>query len=205
MTLQAMQEDKEAADEGTDADAAERRRAREAEEWRLKQLRSGVSSQANSNFQVRRSAAQVGMPGAPGARCLSQPAWSFGAICLWSWVAGLMATLKPAAESMVRAQVSLSGCAPRWCATAELTVCRLALQPLAMDWREKIKAAKGKPAEAPQAATAKPEPVKYASKPDLEALSGGLPPGWKALWDKKSGEVFYGNPATKETSWDKPD
>ena len=30
----------------------ERKRAREAEEWRLKQLRSGVSSQQNSNFQV---------------------------------------------------------------------------------------------------------------------------------------------------------
>ena len=57
-TLQAVQEDKEAADEGTDADAVERRRVREAEEWRLKQLRSGVSSQANSNFQVRHLAAQ---------------------------------------------------------------------------------------------------------------------------------------------------
>lgn len=35
-----------------DAEAVERRRMREAEEWRLKQLRSGVSSQDNSNFQV---------------------------------------------------------------------------------------------------------------------------------------------------------
>ena len=71
------------------------------------------------------------------------------------------------------------------------------LQPLAVNWREKIKAARGKPAEAPKAAAAKPEPVKYASKPDLEALSVGLPPGWKALWDKKSGEIYYGNPTTK--------
>ena len=70
-------------------------------------------------------------------------------------------------------------------------------QPLAMDWREKIKAAKSKPAEAPKPAAAKPEPVKYASKPDLEALSVGLPQGWKALWDKKSSEIFYGNPTTK--------
>ena len=71
------------------------------------------------------------------------------------------------------------------------------LQPLAVDWREKIKAAKGRPAEAPKAAAPKAKPVKYASKPDLDALSGGLPPGWKALWDKQSGEVYYGNPTTK--------
>ncbi len=47
-----MQEDKEEGDEEMDTEAVERRRMREAEEWRLKQLRSGVSSQANSNFQV---------------------------------------------------------------------------------------------------------------------------------------------------------
>ena len=35
-----------------DADALERKRLREAEEWRLKQLRAGVSSEDNSNFQV---------------------------------------------------------------------------------------------------------------------------------------------------------
>ena len=73
----------------------------------------------------------------------------------------------------------------------------LCVQPLAMDWREKIKAAKGRPAEKPKAATVKAQPKKYASKPDLEALSGGLPPGWKALWDKQSGEIYYGNPTTK--------
>ena len=71
------------------------------------------------------------------------------------------------------------------------------LQPLATDWREKIKAAKGRPADAPKAAAVRAEPKKYTSKPDLEALSGGLPPGWKALWDKQSGEVYYGNPTTK--------
>jgi hypothetical protein len=46
------QDEKEDAGEELDADAAERKRARQAEEWRLKQLRSGVSSQQNSNFQV---------------------------------------------------------------------------------------------------------------------------------------------------------
>ena len=66
-----------------------------------------------------------------------------------------------------------------------------------MDWREKIKAAKGRPAEAPKAAAVKAQPKKYATKPDLEVFSGGLPPGWKALWDKQSGEIYYGNPTTK--------
>lgn len=68
---------------------------------------------------------------------------------------------------------------------------------MAMDWREKIKANKSKPAEAPKAAAVKAGPLKFGSKPDLEALSVGLPPGWKALWDKKSGEIYYGNPSTK--------
>lgn len=35
-----------------DADALERRRVRDAEEWRLKQLRAGVSAEDNSNFQA---------------------------------------------------------------------------------------------------------------------------------------------------------
>ena len=90
-------------------------------------------------------------------------------------------------------------CHAPWCfigGTAVLTLARC-LQPLAMDWREKIKAAKGRPADAPKAAAPKAQPLKYTSKPDLEALSGGLPPGWKALWDKQSGEVYYGNPTTK--------
>jgi len=34
------------------AEALEKKRLREAEEWRLKQLRSGISSEHNSNFQV---------------------------------------------------------------------------------------------------------------------------------------------------------
>lgn len=36
-----------------DPAAAERKRLREAEEWRLQQLRSGITSSNNSNFQVR--------------------------------------------------------------------------------------------------------------------------------------------------------
>lgn len=47
-----MQEEEEKEEDALDADALERKRIREAEEWRLKQLRAGVSSEDNSNFQV---------------------------------------------------------------------------------------------------------------------------------------------------------
>lgn len=46
------QVDEEKDEEVPDGDALERKRLREAEEWRLKQLRAGVSSEDNSNFQV---------------------------------------------------------------------------------------------------------------------------------------------------------
>lgn len=45
-----------------DTDALERKRLREAEEWRLKQLRAGVSSEDNSNFQVNMVLRLVQMP-----------------------------------------------------------------------------------------------------------------------------------------------
>lgn len=34
-------------------------------------------------------------------------------------------------------------------------------------------------------------------KPDLEKLSKGLPKGWRAMWDKNSKEVYYGNTESK--------
>ncbi len=39
--------------------------------------------------------------------------------------------------------------------------------------------------------------LNFKTKPDLDALSAGLPPGWRAMWDKSSGDVYYGNLATK--------
>ncbi|EIE24375.1 hypothetical protein COCSUDRAFT_83679 [Coccomyxa subellipsoidea C-169] len=109
-------------DEVLDADALERKRLREAEEWRLKQLRAGVSSEDNSNFQ-----------------------------------------------------------------------------PLAVDWREKLKTTKAAAEKKRKPVSAQQAPVTYTEKPDLEALSVGLPAGWKALWDKASKEVYYANPKTKES------
>lgn len=39
------------------------------------------------------------------------------------------------------------------------------------------------------------------TKPDLEALSAGLPRGWRAMWDKSSGDVYYGNPGSRVRMW----
>ena len=49
----AMQEDEQAkAEEELDPAVQERRRLKQAEEWRLQQLKSGASSEENANFQV---------------------------------------------------------------------------------------------------------------------------------------------------------
>jgi len=40
-------------------------------------------------------------------------------------------------------------------------------------------------------------PTNSKSRPDLESLSAGLPQGWQAMWDKKTGDIYYGNPTTK--------
>ena len=71
------------------------------------------------------------------------------------------------------------------------------LQPLAVDWREKMKTTKAAAAVKRKPAATTPVPVTYNEKPDLEALSVGLPADWKALWDKTSKEVYYANPKTK--------
>lgn len=34
-------------------------------------------------------------------------------------------------------------------------------------------------------------------KPNLELLSKGLPAGWRAMWDKNSGDIYYGNVKTR--------
>lgn len=60
-----------------------------------------------------------------------------------------------------------------------------------------MKAKKAAAAAMQKRATSKPASVTYSTQPDLEALSGGLPAGWKALWDKTSKEVYYANPKTK--------
>lgn len=34
-------------------------------------------------------------------------------------------------------------------------------------------------------------------KPDLDLLSKGLPAGWRAMWDKNTGDIYYGNLKTR--------
>lgn len=48
--------------------------------------------------------------------------------------------------------------------------------------------AEAQPSSAPAAAG--------SGKPDLAALAKGLPAGWQPMWDKASGEVYYGKLST---------
>lgn len=43
-----------------------------------------------------------------------------------------------------------------------------------------------------------------ASMPDLDALSAGLPEGWRAMWDVSSCGLYYGNLVTQATQWERP-
>jgi hypothetical protein len=45
---------------------------------------------------------------------------------------------------------------------------------------------------------------KTQKRPDLKEFSKDLPSGWQAYWDSESGEVYYGNLTTSETSWERP-
>jgi len=72
-------------------------------------------------------------------------------------------------------------------------------QPLNGDWREKVKRAKqsGNASKAKATEGAQPIPAPPVSgKPDLVAAAQGLPVGWQPMWDKTSGEIYYGNLST---------
>ncbi len=40
-------------------------------------------------------------------------------------------------------------------------------------------------------------PKKSKTKPDLDWLSRGLPQGWRAVWEKDGGDIYYENATTK--------
>lgn len=83
----------------------------------------------------------------------------------------------------------------------------LDVQPVQGDWRKRFgggKSSDGKvkktssSAPAPAAAPAQPTyPKKSKTKPDLEALSHGLPSGWTAVWKAATGDIYYENKSTK--------
>ncbi|CAK9862395.1 unnamed protein product [Sphagnum jensenii] len=96
-------------------------------------------------------------------------------------------------------------------------------QPLGtLDWRERVKHAKkaenkteskaDTKTDKDVGASTKPTSAEVAGvangktqkRPDLKELSKDLPSGWQAYWDSESGEVYYGNLTTSETSWERP-
>lgn len=58
-------------------------------------------------------------------------------------------------------------------------------------------AAAGRGGDGGSKGTDKAKAKSTAAKPDLEALTAGLPAGWRAMWDKSSGDVYYGNTGTR--------
>ncbi|GAQ86117.1 hypothetical protein KFL_002710120 [Klebsormidium nitens] len=76
--------------------------------------------------------------------------------------------------------------------------------PVEGDWRKRVKKAqKQAEREARQAAAPSVSPP-HADKPDLAALAKGLQPGWQPFLDPGSGDVYYGNLRTSETTWTRP-
>ena len=91
--------------------------------------------------------------------------------------------------------------------------CPLCLQPVVGDWQQRVKQAKrhqradaaAAAASAASAATqakaaAGSAPAAAAArgtKPDLDALSEGLPSGWRAMWDATHSRVYFGNLETQ--------
>lgn len=91
----------------------------------------------------------------------------------------------------------------------------VSVQPLAVDWRDKIK---GKRKATHSSASASTSPITTAAqdnssadaaadnaaasmtadgKPDLDLLTKGLPAGWRAMWDRNTGDIYYGNLKTR--------
>ncbi|XP_055807531.1 uncharacterized protein LOC129876198 isoform X2 [Solanum dulcamara] len=72
-------------------------------------------------------------------------------------------------------------------------------QPLGGDWRERVKRKR-----AEKVREAEKQLSEENEQPDLDVISRGLPSGWQAYWDDSMKQVYYGNAATSETSWNRP-
>ena len=52
--------------------------------------------------------------------------------------------------------------------------------------------------------TAAADAAAAAAGVDLSAISASLPEGWRAFYEASSGEVYYGDAASGETTWERP-
>lgn len=155
---QVAQEEEEAAaaaealeDPEARAAALEAQRMREAEEWRMQQLRTGAADD-NANFAPVVGDWQQRVKHAKRQQRLDAAA--------------------------AAAAAAVSGAEP---AAAQATA-----------------------AAAGSAAAAAAAGASRAGKPDLDALSEGLPSGWRAMWDATHARVYYGNIDTQVTQWERP-
>lgn len=86
--------------------------------------------------------------------------------------------------------------------------------PVMGNWRERVKKTSNEPPVGTH--SHETEKVKELQKegqdsdsapaniPDLDALSVGLPYGWRAVWDASRDAVYYGNSETQATQWERP-
>ena len=80
------------------------------------------------------------------------------------------------------------------------------------DWRSRIEAAKKRDKleafrarESDAVDDGKIATTVAVSESSVDDAEKPLPPGWRAFFDEATGDVYYGNLATKETSWDRPE
>lgn len=100
------------------------------------------------------------------------------------------------------------------------------MQPLSVDWRERLKTNRKGGTKGSSSASS-PDPAPFSpgagsaqvgavadvsmttdGKPNLELLSKGLPAGWRAMWDKNTGDIYYGNLKSRvrnsRKGWEQP-
>jgi hypothetical protein len=80
------------------------------------------------------------------------------------------------------------------------------------DWRSRVEAAKKRDKleafrarESDAVDDGKIATTVVVSQSSVDVAEKPLPPGWRVFFDEATGDVYYGNLATKETSWDRPE
>jgi hypothetical protein len=80
------------------------------------------------------------------------------------------------------------------------------------DWRSRVEAAKKRDKleafrarESDTVDDGKIATTVAVSESSVDVAEKPLPPGWRVFFDEATGDVYYGNLATKETSWDRPE